>query len=96
MQLSCPYGHLDHLTQFGQVSIGDKIDCGDALEREVLDEAHPSFSFYPTECEYHQFPDEQRLSLEEKFAAQCYNKLKCQFTFDLSDLPISSCTLPQA
>ena len=48
ISLSCPFGELWAIKQFGQVSVSTPVDCEGATD----DPDNASFDFYPPDCEY--------------------------------------------
>lgn len=48
MQLSCPFGELFSIKQFGQMSISTVVDCEAAQD----DPDNANFEFYPHDCSY--------------------------------------------
>jgi len=53
MQLSCPFGELWSIKQFGQASKSTVTDCEAATD----DPENAEFEFYPPDCSYESFDD---------------------------------------
>ena len=53
ISLSCPFGELWSIKEFGQVSVSTPIDC----EGATNDPDNAVFDFYPADCSYGLFED---------------------------------------
>ena len=87
--VSCPFGQLDAITNFGQVGYSQLVQCNKAKEtvkEEGIDLSEYDFGFYPAECSYSQFTDEDQDRLDWAFAKRCENKRRCNFKFKPSEL----------
>lgn len=77
ISLSCPFGELWAIKQFGQVSVSTPVDCEGATD----DPDNASFDFYPPDCEYALFDTIDYDVFTEAFERQCKGKSDCQFSF---------------
>ena len=67
ISLSCPFGELWAIKQFGQVSVSTPVDCEEATD----DPDNASFDFYPPDCEYAVFDPTNYDAFTEAFKNQC-------------------------
>ena len=77
ISLSCPFGELWAIKQFGQVSVSTPVDCEGATD----DPDNASFDFYPPDCEYALFDTIDYDAFTDAFERQCKGKSDCQFSF---------------
>ena len=77
ISLSCQFGELWAIKQFGQVSVSTPVDCEGATD----DPDNASFDFYPPDCEYALFDTIDYDVFTEAFERQCKGKSDCQFSF---------------
>ena len=63
ISLSCPFGELWAIKQFGQVSVSTPVDCEGATD----DPDNASFDFYPPDCEYALFEDVEYNNFSKEF-----------------------------
>ena len=71
----------------GQVSINDSVDCEAANSASTSELSKLKFSYYPIECEYNKFTEQDVAVINGKFNSQCRDKAKCTFKFNALDLP---------
>lgn len=78
-KLSCPFGELWEINEFGQLSVSTVVDCEAATSlQEDGDAWHDAF--YPPDCSYTHFPDEEKNYLDSKFASECKGKASCSLS----------------
>jgi len=81
LSLSCPFGELFALYDFGQLSVNDKVDCQQTQD-ESTDLSESSFNFYPPDCHILNKDDVLAFQgIQNSFEKQCKGKQKCNFTF---------------
>ena len=73
ISLSCPFGELWSIKEFGQVSISTPIDC----EGAVKDPDNAEFEYYPPDCNYNLFEDADYDTFTIEFENQCKGKKNC-------------------
>jgi len=68
--INCPFGKLDEVTSFGQVSFGQFIQCAlakEAAKEEGIPLSEYDFGFYPERCSYREFQPEVQRKLNAAF-----------------------------
>ncbi len=94
--LSCPFGELFNVYEFGQIPINDKVDCQQTQDESTqLDDL--AFNFYPPTCHLQNVADETAFDgVSKLFQEQCKGLQNCVFKLNESDLPAKSCNLAVA
>lgn len=90
--LQCPYGKLDTLNSFGQVSINQRINCFQVVS--AMEEQQQTYSYYPETCELSQFPNPEIFT--DYFNLNCAGQKSCTLDFAQDWLPTSACTVSAA
>jgi hypothetical protein len=90
LNLSCPFGELFAVYDFGQLSAGDVVNCQETQDESIsLDDIE--FNFYPPTCHFRNKEDETAFDavggIKEEFKTQCKGKNNCEFRFRQSNLP---------
>lgn len=92
INLACSYGVLNKITEFGQISINDKVNCLDVLSSLEQNSEVPAL-FYPSKCEWNEWDEPENHYINLQFAEQCHGQESCTFQFQKSDLPAEKCTV---
>ena len=76
------------------MSASAHVDCEQEIE---VTEGHSDlFNYYPHDCYWEHFLDQDQEVFSQIFERDCKGKASCQFTFRQNQLPVTSCFLPHA
>lgn len=73
ISLSCKFGTLWSIKEFGQISVSTPNNCEEALKEPD----NAQFDFYPPDCDYNLFEDADYETFSLEFDRQCKGKKDC-------------------
>lgn len=81
INLACSYGVLNKITEFGQMSVNDRLRCQDVIESIESSDENPAL-YYPSKCEWNHWFESEKYFIEKLFEEQCFSKEACTFRFE--------------
>ena len=99
INLSCPFGELTSLQEFGQLSINDVVDCEKSEDRV---RGKPTYQYFPSACYTLKDPSESDTytipsgdsfaKVKEAFARDCKDNNYCEFRITQDMIPDEFCS----